>query len=195
MLNVIIRLFGHSALPLLMLSSCSAWGRTPPLAAEHAKLVSAFLGNAASIVSDASPGLPPFVHVAITRRKNEQPVLVIPLRIHTVPHEPNMTAIRSIDTFSSAPATFADVVASNCYSLAFFHKVKATATAPISPELYLLHECFSGYARVKQMSPILRRARIDAAGDAISIDLESGGQMVVYWKNGRYRTKLVRLGD
>lgn len=61
--------------------------------------------------------------------------------------------------------------------------------------VHMLYECFSGYTRVAKGSTLLRNAGVHATGEAVLLDLETGGQLLVYWDGGRYRTKLVRLGD
>lgn len=60
---------------------------------------------------------------------------------------------------------------------------------------YILYECFSGYTKVQAGSRLLSKAGVPGQNDAILLDLESGGQMLVYWNGVDYATKYVRNGD
>lgn len=88
-----------------------------------------------------------------------------------------------------------DVVGANCLSLAFFHGLNSVKEGDAKKsEVYMLYDCFSGYTRVAKSAPILRDAHVSAEGEAVLLGLETGGQLLVYWRDGRYHARLVRMG-
>jgi hypothetical protein len=85
-------------------------------------------------------------------------------------------------------------IGEHCIGLAFLHGTKGSKS--FKPDsAYLLYECFSGYTKVRAGSQFLTNARVPVHNDAILLDLESGGQMLIYWDSGEYATKYVRTGD
>lgn len=128
--------------------------------------------------------MPRYLRVAFT--KALPPVLVIPIHVDGAKGTLNARPFKAIteDGYDASPD---ETIGSNCLALAFL---------PDRPsEVHMLYECFSGYTRVAKGSTLLRNARVHAAGEAVLLDLETGGQLLVYWDGERYRTKLVRLGD
>ena len=166
-----------------------------PSAQDIETLVTHSFGSEVTLPNDHSAQSPRYLRVAVTSLPPNEQVLVVALHVDAAKGALNQRAIKLIAT-ANGEASVDDAIGKNCLGLAFFHGVAPSAAATrAAHSVYFLYECFSGYTRVAQTAPMLKRARVNAEGEAILLDLESGGQLLVYWREGQYRTKLVRLGD
>ena len=102
---------------------------------------------------------------------------------------------RGIKTIKIGEAHTIDAsIGKNCLGLAFLHS--ASKARPLkSSAAHMAYECFSGYTTVKAGAQMLTSAEIPVRNDAILLDLESGGQLLIYWNGGTYVSKYVRRGD
>ena len=157
----------------------------------YAALVSTHIGVEATI-HDGGPGLPSYTQANLSKAKLGRPELVLVVDVDRAKGKLNSRAITQISSGDSA-STLDDAVGGHCLGLAIFHGMRPGAVADAPSAIYLLYECFSGYSRVRAGAPALKQ--VAAAGDGLLLELESGGQSLVYWKNGRYHQKLVRRGD
>jgi hypothetical protein len=160
--------------------------------AQIAFLVSESFGP--KVRTDVSSGttMPRYIWTALTGKST--PVLVVPLGPDAAKGTLNAKPIKAILPWSES-VQLDDMVGGNCLGLAFFHGLSKTKWGAAPSEVYFLYDCFSDFTRVAAHAPLLRDAHVHAAGEAILLDLETGGQLLVYWSKGRYRTQLVRMGD
>jgi hypothetical protein len=86
-------------------------------------------------------------------------------------------------------------IGNNCLALGIFHGAGKQSAVQAVSRVFMLYECFFGYTKVRSNAPLMRRAKVKAVGDALLLDLESGGQLLVYWHGDNYRGQYVRLGD
>lgn len=147
--------------------------------------------------SDVSSGSEKWMarYMRVAFNDAQPPVLVIPINVDAAKGALSTRPIKVI-TDNGDDISPDDAIGANCLALAFFHGLPTARKWDTKPSaVYMLYECFSGYTRVAKRATLLRNARVHAAGEAILLELETGGQLLVYWEKGRYRTKLVRMGD
>ncbi|WP_147373966.1 hypothetical protein [Massilia cavernae] len=142
-------------------------------------------------VADGGPGLPRYLRASMNRRT--APVVLVPITADQAKGTLNARGIKAIH----APGQSGDadeIIGANCLGLAFFHGLPAVSVAGKPSSVYLIYECFSGYTRVAKKATLLKYLKPHSDGDAILLDLESGGQLLIYWSGTGYSTKFVRKG-
>jgi hypothetical protein len=148
-----------------------------------------------SLVSDSNAALPRYIAARITAPRTGERVLIVPLNVDAAKGTLNARGIRLIDSNDGGDSAD-DTIGGNCLGLAFFHGAMPPNGLQLQAQkVYLLYECFSGFTRVATNASLLKKARVHAAGEAVLLDLETGGQLLVYWHGGAYHSKIVRLGD
>lgn len=88
----------------------------------------------------------------------------------------------------------------NCLGLAIFHGASRSWVGELLGTPVLVYECFSGCRVVRKGTRVRRgpasRGRTPVLkGDALQLDLETGGQTLVYWDGRTYRGFGQREGD
>lgn len=88
----------------------------------------------------------------------------------------------------------------NCVGVAIVHGTAAGWTITQPGNRYMFYECFSPFRLIRRNQRIPRGngARGTAPvlkGDAIQLELESGGRAIVYWNGHTYRGFSQRIGD
>lgn len=156
------------------------------------RVVSVNLGAGAEAAGSTDSTFPQYLWARLTGPSDS--VLLLPVLIDSVK---GTLAVRGVKAISlpGQSGSADDNIGANCMGLAFFHGLTPDARPGKASAVYTLYECFSGYSHVKKGSPILTPLKPRAAGDAVLLDLETGGQLLVYWSAKGYRTKMVRLGD
>lgn len=175
--------------------ACPVHGSTEPMTnAQLTKLVTDHFGSKVrhEASSGGVAGMPRYMRVSLTGKR--LPVLVVPIHIDDAQGTLNARPIKVV-TRDQGNILPDEAVGGKCLALAFFHGLHATKGEAAKPsEVYMLYDCFSGYTRGAKGARLLRDARVHAEGEAVLLDLETGGQLLVYWSGDRYRTKLVRMG-
>ena len=177
---------------ILAVQSPGSNAGTLPGGSQIDALVKENFGPAVSAVTEGGSGLPRYLRTPMV--KAAVPVLVIPVSADQAKGTLNARGVKAI----RLPGQSGDVdesIGANCLGLAFFHGLPAGSFSGKPSSVHLLYECFSGYTRVANRAHLLRRATPRADSDAVLLDLETGGQLLVYWSGNRYITKLVRRGD
>jgi hypothetical protein len=88
----------------------------------------------------------------------------------------------------------------NCLGVAIIHGTPAGWTTSPPGNRYMFYECFSPFRLIHRKQRIRRGD--DASGptpvlkgDAIQLELETGGRTIVYWNGHTYRGFSQRIGD
>lgn len=177
---------------LLAVQSLGSNAGTLPWRSQIDALVKENFGPSVSAVADGGPGFPRYLRTPMV--KAAVPVLVIPISADQAKGTLNARGVKAI----RLPGQSGDVdesIGANCLGLAFFHGLPAGSISGKPSSVHLLYECFSGYTRVAKGAPLLRHSKPRADSDAVLLDLETGGQLLVYWSGNGYITRLVRRGD
>lgn len=177
---------------LLVAQSLGSNAATLPLHSQIDTLVKENFGPSVSAVTDGSTGLPRYLRTPMI--KSAVPVLVIPVSAAEAKGTLNARGVKAIRLPGQSGGVDENIGA-NCLGLAFFHGLPASSFSGKPTSVYLLYECFSGYTRVANGAPLLRHSKPRADSDAVLLDLETGGQLLVYWSGNSYITSLVRRGD
>jgi hypothetical protein len=88
----------------------------------------------------------------------------------------------------------------NCLGVAIIHGTPAGWTTPAPGYRYMFYECFSPFRLIHRKQRIRRGDDAKGAtpvlkGDAIQLELETGGRTIVYWNGHTYRGFSQRIGD
>lgn len=88
----------------------------------------------------------------------------------------------------------------NCVGVAIIHGGDEGWAAPQANAKYLFYECFIPFSLVRKGSRVERGTASRGPtpklkGDAILLELESGGSTLVYWDGKTYRGFAIREGD
>ena len=156
------------------------------------RIVSDTLGSGAEAAGEIDSTLPRYMWARLTGPSES--VLLLPAFIDSVKGKLHVRGVRAIN-LPGQSGSADENIGTNCMGLAFFHGMAPDARLSKPSSVYTLYECFSGYSHVAKGAPILKPLRPRAAGEAVLLDLETGGQLLVYWAGKGYRTKLVRIGD
>lgn len=160
--------------------------------AQIERIVSDNLGAEAKAAGTINSTLPRYMHARLTGTSHS--VLLLPVFIDSAKGKLDARGVRAINLPGQIGSADENIGA-NCMGLAFLHGFDLSAKRSKPSSVYMLYECFSGYSRVAKGAPVLQPLRPAAAGEAVLLDLESGGQLLVYWSRKGYRTKMVRIGD
>ena len=178
----------------VILSICGAWAVSaePVIPAKDlTALIEQTFGAMASPASDGKDStFPRYLRASLHNDDLED--LVVAILVDKAKGTLDARGIKpvSVDGQRSVDAA----VGQHCLGLAFLHG--SNRTRPFKPaSVYMLYECFSGYAKVRAGAKLLSNAKVPTQNDAVLLDLESGGQMLIYWNNGEYNAKYVRRGD
>lgn len=155
-------------------------------------LVNENLGKEAKAAGAINPAFPRYMRVRLTGAPD--PVLLLPVFVDQAKGKLDARGVRAIN-LPGQDGGVDENIGTNCMGLAFFHGIAATSKPGKPSSVHMLYECFSGYSRVAKGAPMLKPLRPRAVGEAILLDLETGGQVLIYWSAKGYRTKTVRAGD
>ena len=150
------------------------------------------LGAEASAIGTPGSTLPPYLHAQLTGGKH--PVLLIPVHIDRAKGSLSNLGVKAINLQGQQGSVDKNIGA-NCLGLAFFHGLGTPSRKTSPSSVHLIYECFSGYSLVAKESSSLEKLRPRAAGDAVMLDLENGGKLLVYWSSKDYVTKMLTPGD
>lgn len=184
--------------PLLTLVLGTALSFAPALQAKPLsqaqidRIVNDNLGAKAKAAGEIGSTLPRYMWARLTGPSES--ILLIPVFIDSMKGRLNVRGVKAIHLPGQSGSADENIGA-NCMGLAFFHGMAPHATQSKPSSVHTLYECFSGYSHVAKGAPILRPLSPRAAGEAVLLDLESGGQLLVYWTGKGYSTTLVRIGD
>ncbi|WP_124452180.1 hypothetical protein [Paucibacter sp. KBW04] len=161
--------------------------RTKDLAA----LVQQSFGPLAQLASDGKESrFPRYFLLSLNHGDAED--LVIP--IHVDKAKGSLDA-RGIKPISIAGHRSVDAsIGEHCLGLAFLHGNGGTKPFK-STAASMVYKCFSEYSKIRAGAQLLTGARVPVHSDAVLLDLESGGQMLIYCDSGKYAAKYVRRGD
>lgn len=182
-------------LPFVLLAALSfaTASKAAPLSdAQIERIVSDNLGAEAKAAGTIDSTLPRYMRVRLTRALHS--VLLVPVLIDSAKGKLEARGVKAINLPGQSGSADENIGA-NCMGLAFLHGIAPNATRTEASSVYTLYECFSGYSHVARGAAMLKQLRPGAAGEAVLLDLESGGQLLVYWSESGYKTKMVRSGD
>lgn len=160
--------------------------------AQIERIVSDNLGAEAEVAGPITLALPRYRWARLTVAS--EPVLLVPVLIDSAKGRLDVRGVKAINV-PGQRGSADDNIGANCLGLALFHGMAPDATQSRPSSVHMLYECFSGYTQVAKGAPILRHLKPRPAGEAVLLDLETGGQLLIYWSGNGYRTKIVRIGD
>jgi hypothetical protein len=158
---------------------------------EIAKIVENHFGPDVEVVVDGTSSLPRYLRGDFNGDGSND--LVVPL---IVDRARGTLDAKGITAALLEGETSADkAIGSYCLALGIFHGDGRRGAEKRTSHVFMLYQCFSGYTKVSAQATLIHRSKVNAVGDTLLLDLESGGQMLVYWHGENYHGHYVRLGD
>jgi len=154
-------------------------------------LVGRYFGPDAVAFTDDTPEMPRYLWGDFNG--DGRPDLVIPLDVEKARSSIGRFAITLIPLHGGK--TIMEEIGQHCLALGILQGRDNASQPFVASRVFFLYDCFSGYAKVAPHAAMARSAGLDLVRDAISLDLENGGQTLIYWHGDTYRWRLLQNGD
>jgi hypothetical protein len=154
-------------------------------------LVDQYFGPDTVAFKDETPEMPRYLWGNFNG--DGMPDLVIPLDVEKARASIGKFALTVIPLHGGK--TIAEEIGQHCLALGILQGRDHSYQPFVAARVFFLYECFSGYAKVAPHAALARAAGLNLSGDSISLDLENGGQTLIYWHGNNYRGLLLQGGD
>jgi hypothetical protein len=174
-----------------MCGACTASAQVLLTTKDLATLVEKTFGPVVRLASDGKDSsFPRYLRASLNYDDVED--LVVPLYVDKAKGTLDTRGIKPVPPRGERSVDAS--IGEHCLGLAFLHG--SGEGQPFKPaSAYLAYECFSGYTKVRAGAQLLTNAGVPVHNDAVLLDLENGGQMLIYWRSGEYAERNVRRGD